>query len=67
LFIVATSTTVTIVHDAEQDVDAEHRGSFPRGGSGPVVPLPKGATVSLLLLSLAVLGTVLAILAWLFV
>lgn len=40
--------------------------SFPRGGRGPPQPLPRGANLLLLLVSLAVLGAVLAFGAWLF-
>lgn len=40
--------------------------SFPRGGAGPPQPLPKGAHVGLVLVSLLMLATVFGILGWLF-
>jgi hypothetical protein len=40
--------------------------SFPRGGAGPPQPLPKGANIVLLLVSILALGAMLATLAWVF-
>jgi hypothetical protein len=39
---------------------------FPRGGGGPPQPLPRGANVALLLISLFALAGTLFLLAWVF-
>lgn len=49
---------------SEEPPHSEHE-SFPRGAAGPPQALPAGANVVLLLLSIAVLGGTLALLAWL--
>lgn len=51
--------------DPEQVSDAPDV-SFPRGGRGPAVPPPKGASVLLLIVSVGLVGGVLAMMAWLF-
>jgi len=40
--------------------------SFPRGGAGPPQPLPKGATLGLVAVSVLMLAITLGILGWLF-
>jgi hypothetical protein len=38
---------------------------FPRGGAAPPQPLPRGANLALILISVGVIGSAVAMLAWL--
>ncbi len=40
-------------------------GDFPRGGAGPPQPLPRGARIGLILVSVLTLASVIAMAVWL--
>jgi hypothetical protein len=46
--------------------DDKENVSFPRGGSGPAQPLPKGAHIAAFAFSLLAIGSVVALMAWMF-
>jgi hypothetical protein len=51
--------------DSQPEADAPQPTNFVRGGAGPPQPLPKGANVALVLVSLLMLACMMGILGWL--